>query len=128
MLFHAYLKNAVAYVPTVVKLQTGADVDPVAVVSVANTAGLRGDLLDAIGKNAIVPPPPKDNWRPPILLKYAEDLDCLCPRRGGLEHPEDGWEFSYRRPSEPSQRIWGERPSPKPAFYPDPRSMMFSDE
>jgi hypothetical protein len=50
ILFHAYLKNAVAYVPTVVKLQTGADVDPVAVVSVANTAGLRGALLDAIGR------------------------------------------------------------------------------
>jgi len=87
MLFHAYLKNAVAYVPTVVKLQTGADVHPVAVVSVAK-AGLRGDLLDAIGrKNAIVPPPPKDNWRPPILLKYAEDLGCLSgasKRRMGI--------------------------------------------
>jgi hypothetical protein len=74
MLFHAYLRNAVAYVPTAVKLQTGAyvDVDPVAVVPVANTDGLRGALLDAIGrKNAIVPPPPKDKWPPPILLKYA---------------------------------------------------------
>lgn len=74
MLFHAYLRNAIAYVPTVVKLQTGAyvDVDPVAVVPVANTDDLRRALLDAVGrKNAVVPPPPKDNWPPPVLLKYA---------------------------------------------------------
>jgi hypothetical protein len=74
MLFHAYLRNAIVYVPTVVKLQTGAymDVDPVAVVPVTNTDGLRHALLDAIArKNAIVPPPPKDDWPPPVLLKYA---------------------------------------------------------
>jgi hypothetical protein len=48
------------------------DVDPVAVVPVANTDDLRSALLDAVGrKNAVVPPPPKDNWPPPILLKYA---------------------------------------------------------
>jgi hypothetical protein len=74
MLFHAYLRNAITYVPTVVKLQTGAymDVDPVAVVPIANTDGLYRALLDAIArKNAIVPPPPKNDWPPPILLKYA---------------------------------------------------------
>ena len=74
MLFHAYLRNAIVYVPTVVKLQTGAymDVDPVAVVPATNTDGLRRALLDAIArKNAIVPPPPKDDWPPPVLLKYA---------------------------------------------------------
>jgi hypothetical protein len=48
------------------------DVDPVAVVPVANTDGLRRALLDAVGrKNAVVPPPPKDEWPPPTLLKYA---------------------------------------------------------
>jgi hypothetical protein len=74
MLFHSYMRNGVAYVPTVVKLQTGAylDIDPVAVVPVANTEGLRRAFLDAIArKNAIVPPPPKDHWPPPVLLKYA---------------------------------------------------------
>jgi hypothetical protein len=55
MLFHAYLRNAVAYVPTVVKLQTGAymDVDPVAVVPAANTDGLRRALLDAVGRKTL---------------------------------------------------------------------------
>jgi hypothetical protein len=39
MLFNSYLRNSVVYVPTVVKLQTGAyvDVEPVAVMSVADT-------------------------------------------------------------------------------------------
>ena len=48
------------------------DVDPVAVVPAANTDGLRRALLEAIArKNAIVPAPLKDDWPPPILLKYA---------------------------------------------------------
>jgi len=74
MLYHCYLKKSVVYVPTVVKLQTGAyvDVDPVAVIPVGDTQGLRRALVDTIArKNAIVPPPPKDNWPPPVLLKYA---------------------------------------------------------
>jgi hypothetical protein len=74
MRFYTYLKNAIVYIPTVVKLQTGPhiEVDPVAVVPVANTDALRRALLDAIArKNAIVPNPPKDGWPPPILLKYA---------------------------------------------------------
>jgi hypothetical protein len=54
MMLHAYLRNAVVYLPTVVKLQTGAymDVDPVAVVPVANTDGLRGALLDVIARKS----------------------------------------------------------------------------
>ena len=74
MLFSSYLRNGVVYVPTVVKLQTGAyvDVEPVAATSVVDTDGLRRAFLDAIArKNAIVPPPPKDKWPPPVLLKYA---------------------------------------------------------
>jgi hypothetical protein len=74
MLFHSYLKNAVVYLPTVVQLKTGAyvDVDPVAVMPVANTDGLRRGFLDTIAReNAIVPPPSKDKWPPPVLLKYA---------------------------------------------------------
>ena len=74
MLYNSFLKNEIVYVPTVVKLQTGAymDVEPVAVVPVANTGALRRAFLDAISKgNAIVPNPPKDKWPPPVLLKYT---------------------------------------------------------
>lgn len=74
MLYNCYLRNGVVYVPTVVKLTTGAyvDVEPVSTVAVANTNGLQHAIVDAIGRgNAIVPPPPKDNWPPPVLLRYA---------------------------------------------------------
>ena len=60
--------------PTVAKLETGAytDIEPVAVVPVSNEESLRRAFRDAIArKNAIVPNPPKDDWPPPVLLKYA---------------------------------------------------------
>lgn len=74
MLYNCFLKKGVVYVPTVAKLQTGAytDIEPVAVVPVSNTESLRRAFPDAIArKNAIVPNPPKDDWPPPVLLKYA---------------------------------------------------------
>lgn len=74
MLFHSYLRRGAVYVPTVVKLKTGAymDIEPVAVVAVANTDALHRAFLDTIARqNAVVPHPPKDEWPPPVLLKYA---------------------------------------------------------
>jgi hypothetical protein len=74
MLFHGYLKKGIVYVPTVVKLQTGAymDVEPVAVVPAANTDALRGAFSEAVArKNVVVPNPPKDKWPPPVLPRYA---------------------------------------------------------
>ena len=124
MLFHAYLRNAIAYVPTVVKLQTGAymDVDPVAVVAVANTDGLRRALLDAIGrKNAVVPPPPKDKWPPPILLKYAGVKTWAAlpaARRSGASKRRMGIFLSLA--IEPIETIIGRRiPIRRPSFRPN---------
>ena len=75
MLFHAYLRNGIVYVPTVVRLQIGGaywDVEPVAVEPIADTEGLRRAFFDAIArKNAFVPNPPKNRWPRPILLKYS---------------------------------------------------------
>lgn len=74
MLFHGYLRNGIVYVPTVVQLQTGAymNVDPVAVVPVANTRALHRAFCDTIArKNAIVSNPPKDKWPAPVLPKYG---------------------------------------------------------
>jgi hypothetical protein len=74
MLFQGYLRNGIVYVPTIVKLQTGAymNVEPVAVVPVANTDALRRSFSEVIAKkNAIVANPPKDKWPPPVLPKYA---------------------------------------------------------
>lgn len=74
MLYNCFLKQGTVYVPTVVKMQTGvySDVEPVAVISAADTQGLRHALLDAISRgNRVVPNPPKDAWPAPILLKYS---------------------------------------------------------
>jgi hypothetical protein len=48
MLFHAYLRAGVVYVPTVGKQQGGAyaDIEPVAVVRAMNTEALRRALLE----------------------------------------------------------------------------------
>jgi hypothetical protein len=74
MLFNCFLKNGVAYVPTVVRMQSGvySDEEPVAVVPAGNSQELRRAFQDAMARgNAIVPNPPKDDWPPPVLLKYA---------------------------------------------------------
>jgi hypothetical protein len=74
MLYNCFLKQGTVYVPTVVKMQTGvySDAEPVAVISAADTQGLRRAFLDAISRgNRIVANPPKDNWPPPVLLKYS---------------------------------------------------------
>jgi len=73
MLFHSYLRRGVVYVPTVAKRETGAytDIEPVAVLPVANTEGLRRAFLDAMARKNIIIRRPKDNYPPPVLLKYA---------------------------------------------------------
>jgi hypothetical protein len=85
MLYNSFLKEGVVYVPTVVKLQTGAymDTEPVTVVPVASTEGLRLALLGVIAKgNAVVPNAPKDNWPPPVLLKYTRAKTWSAFKRG----------------------------------------------
>ena len=74
MLYNCFLKSGIVYVPTVVKMQTGvySDEEPVAVVSAANSQGLRRAFLEAIREGMqSCPDPPKDNWPPPVLLKYT---------------------------------------------------------
>jgi hypothetical protein len=89
MLFHSYLRNAIVYVPTVVKLQTGAymDVDPVAVVPVANTDGLRHALLDAIAReNAIVPAEGRLAASGLARIRRCEDLVGIRARCIAMEY------------------------------------------
>jgi hypothetical protein len=73
MLFHAYLRRGIVYVPTVAKRDTAVytDTEPVAVVPVANSEALRRALLDAIARKNATIPVPKGKWPAPVLLKYA---------------------------------------------------------
>lgn len=72
---HLLFKKHTVYVPTSAKLATGAytEIEPVAVVAVTDTEGLRQAFLDAMARgNSIVPNPQKGSkWPPPVVLKYA---------------------------------------------------------
>jgi hypothetical protein len=74
MLCHIYLRNGAVYVPTVVRLESGAymNVEPVAVVPAMNIKGLRRAFLNATAKeNKVVPKPSKGAWPAPVLPKCA---------------------------------------------------------
>ena len=70
--YTCYLRIGVVYVPTIGK-RGGAytDIEPVAVVPVANTDGLRRAFLDTIARKNVAVPLIKGKWPPPVLLKYA---------------------------------------------------------
>jgi hypothetical protein len=118
MLYSCYLKNGVVYVPTVVQLKTGAytDVEPVAVLPITNTDGLRRAFLDAIAKKNVIVSAPKGKWPAPVLLKYAgvktwpafvrgasswsiEEEDGIYRIVGYRTHPKAYWE------EDPDQKI-----------------------
>jgi hypothetical protein len=85
MLYNCYLKKGIVYLPTVVNQGTALYmiVEPVAVVPVANTEGLRRTLRDTIPeKNAFVAPSPEDARKPPVLLKYTGDKSWSAFKRG----------------------------------------------
>jgi hypothetical protein len=74
MLINCYLRRNVVYVPTMARMKTGAyrEIEPVAVLSAADTDGLRRAIGGAIKRgNEIIPNPPENDWPPPILPKYA---------------------------------------------------------
>lgn len=69
-----YLRNGIAYIPTMGKMDKGfyRAVEPVAVVAVSNTEPLRQALEAAITRgNPPVPMLKRSEWSPPILLKHA---------------------------------------------------------
>jgi hypothetical protein len=115
MLSHFYLKNSTVYVPTVVRLETGAyqDIDPVTVVAVANSEGLQRALSGALARNnMVVPPPPKGKWPPPVLLKYAGMKTWSAFARGASVWSIEKTEEKYR--------IIGYRTHPKSYWAEDP--------
>jgi hypothetical protein len=73
MLFQSYLRHSVVYVPTTAKRGTSVytAIEPVAVVPVTNTKGLRRAFLDTIARKNIAVTPPTGKWPAPLLLKYA---------------------------------------------------------
>ena len=74
MLISCTLKEGVVYLPTVAKTEAGfyMNREPVAVVPVTNTDGLRHALQDVMRRgNPIIPTPKRNAFPPPVLPKYA---------------------------------------------------------
>lgn len=111
MQFHFYLRRSIVYVPTVAQRETGAytEVEPVAVVPVANTEGLHRAFEDTIARKNTIVPRPKGKWPPPLLPKYAgvktwsafardtstwsiEETDGVYQIIGYRMHPKGYWE------------------------------------
>lgn len=70
-----FLRRGVVYIPTAGMIERGfyRDIEPVAVVAVSNTDGLRHAFANAVALgNPKIPPPIRGaKQSPPILLKYA---------------------------------------------------------
>src|SRR5579863_9654792 len=74
MLFHAYLRNDVVYVPTVAVREGGpvyTDIEPVAVVAAADSEALRRALSDALARGNVIVPRPTGAWPAPVFVKHA---------------------------------------------------------
>jgi hypothetical protein len=85
MLYKCYLRNGIVYVPTVGNRGgVYTAIEPVAVVSVANTEGLRAAFRDTIARKNIDVPPVRGKWPPPILPTYAGVKTSAAFDRGAL--------------------------------------------
>jgi hypothetical protein len=76
MLFTCYLRDGVAYVPTIGRRKSEpiyTTIEPVSAVPVSDPEDLRRALLETIArKNIIIPDPDAKALRaPPLILKYA---------------------------------------------------------
>ncbi len=76
MLFTCYLRDGIVYIPTVARRKSEpiyTNIEPVAVVPVSSTEGVRCALLETIArKNVVIPDrDPKALRAPPLLPKYA---------------------------------------------------------
>lgn len=73
---HISLRNGIVYMPTMGKMAKGfyRGVEPVAVVPAKNTETLRQALKATIarGNPAVSQPQRRQDWPPPVVLKYAE--------------------------------------------------------
>lgn len=74
MLWTCYLRKGLVYIPAVAKIREGGhmDVEPVAVVPVSNSDGLRQAFRDTMARgNPVIPSPTRNNYPPAVQLKYA---------------------------------------------------------
>src|SRR3989442_938141 len=74
MLWHIYLRNEKAYIPTVAQTEAGfyLDVEPVSVALASDSKAVQSTIKEAIKRgNPIVPAPSRSSFPRPVVLKYA---------------------------------------------------------
>ncbi len=74
MLWNLYLRSVTVYLPTVAQTDAGfyLDLEPVQVVSVADTPALRRAIQQTLASgNPRVPSPSRGKFPKPVVLKYA---------------------------------------------------------
>lgn len=117
MVWNVYLRNGIAFVPTVAQTDAGfyLDVDPVGVVSATDTQALQHAVKQAIGRgNPKVPTPTRAAFPKPVVLKYAKakswsvfekgclnwtivEKDGVYHVKPGRKRPDRGWEDDPKR-------------------------------
>lgn len=118
MLWGLYLKGHTVYVPTTGKLDQPVyrEMEPVDVVSLSNTAGLRQALHSAIARgNPSAPSYSPGNYPPPVVVKYAGVKTWAAFARGTLT-----WEIGQ---NDGIYQIQGFRRDPK-GWEPDPNQKI----
>jgi hypothetical protein len=119
MVYSIYLKNGTVYLPAMVNQGTARymEVEPVAVVPVADTVALRRALQATISKpNDFVAPSIEDARKPAVVLKYSGDKSWSAFMRG-----TSPWEISEK---DGKFRINGHRVHRKGYWEPDPDQMI----
>lgn len=115
-----YLRRNTVYVPTMGQMGKGfyRGVEPVAVVSVIDTPALRQALKAAVvrGNPAVSQPQRRQDWPPPVLLKYANVNSWSVFERGLLF-------WTLTNESETFQ-ISGQRKQPDGMWNDDPKQMI----
>jgi hypothetical protein len=118
MLFHVCLRQGIVYVPTVARRDGGpyTDIEPVGVVPVANTEGIRRALMAAIARGNITVPVPKGKWPAPVFLKYAGVRTWSAFARGA-----SSWSIEEK---DGKYQIDGYRKHPKGYWVEDPEQRI----
>lgn len=123
MHWHIYLKDHIVFVPTTGRLDEPVyrEMEPVAVVPVANTDGVRRALQAAIARGN--PPAPRysaGNFPPPVLLKYAGAKTWSAFARGALAWSIEQTKGLYQivRYRKDAEGYWEPDPEQKIVFPP----------
>ncbi len=111
-LWHVYVRQGIAYVPTVARADAGfyLDIEPVAVVPATDVDGVQAAVRKAIGKgNPRIPTPSRATFPKPVILKHAKAKSWSVFEKGasvltisrkgdcykiqaGRKRPDAGWE------------------------------------